>query len=345
MEPGGGGNVILQEAAAMQKMGVDVRIVNLSSHRAMFDRSYPNRELPVIYVDKEHHISGLMTKYDAVIATLYRSVDWMEPLTPNQDLPIRGYYIQDFEPYFFPKNSENFKTAWNSYTRYPDLVRITKTEWNCEVVKTQIGVDCSVIEPSLNLDLYRPRRRVDPDWPNRPLRITAMIRPNTPRRQPEFTMKVLRELYWTHGNTIEFVLFGCGSDDPEFLALPHDFTWRNAGILTQPQLAFLLNETDIFVDFSSFQAMGLTAMEAMACGNAVIVPQKGGAETFARHEKNSLVVDTSSPEACFKALNRLVLEESLRVQLQRQAIADVCQYFPEQAAYNTLNALFPVQKL
>ena len=30
---------------------------------------------------------------------------------------------------------------------------------------------------------------------------------------------------------------------------------------------------DVFADFSNYQAMGLTAMEAMCCGAAVIVPQ------------------------------------------------------------------------
>ncbi len=341
IEPGGGGNVVLQEAAAMQKMGVDVRIANFSSHRPTFERSYPQNNIPVIYVEKEHHIAGLLPQYDAVIATLYKSVDWLEPLTPDQSLPIRGYYIQDFEPYFFPNNSEAFRTACNSYTRYPDLVRITKTEWNRNVVKQQIGVECSIVGPSVNIDLYRPRRRRDPEWPNRPLRIAAMIRPSTPRRNPKLTLEVLRNISQAYRENIEIILFGCESDDPNFLALPHDFAWRNAGILTRPQLAFLLNEIDIFVDFSTFQAMGLTAMEAMACGVAAIVPENGGAQSFARHEENSLMVDTNSPEACVAALKRLIIEEPLRSRLQRQAIVDICQHFPEKAAYNTLKSIFP----
>ncbi|MCV3216725.1 glycosyltransferase [Plectonema radiosum NIES-515] len=340
-EPGGGGNVVLQEATAMQKMGVDVRIVNFNSHRTVFEHSYPKNNIPVIYVEKEYEISGLLAKSDAAIATLYKSVDWLKPLTPDESLPVRGYYIQDFEPYFFPNNSEGFKTAWYSYTRYPDLVRITKTEWNRDVVKQQIGVECSVVEPSVNIDLYRPRRRQNSEEPNRRLRIAAMIRPSSPRRNPKLTMEILREIYRVYGDAIEIILFGCESEDPDFQALPRDFEWRNAGILTQPQIAFLLNEIDIFVDFSTFQAMGLTAMEAMACGVAVIVPHKGGAGSFAKDNENSLIVNTSSRKDCLNALKRLVIDEQLRCGLQRQAIADICQYFPEKAAYNILNAIFP----
>jgi glycosyltransferase involved in cell wall biosynthesis len=86
--------------------------------------------------------------------------------------------------------------------------------------------------------------------------------------------------------------------------------------------------------------MGLTAMEAMCCGAAVIVPQRGGARSFVKHEENGIIVDTESREACRAALERLVTDEELRTRLQRQAILDICQFFPEKAAYNILSAMF-----
>jgi glycosyltransferase involved in cell wall biosynthesis len=154
-------------------------------------------------------------------------------------------------------------------------------------------------------------------------------------------MEVLREYDRAQGDTVEIILFGCESSDPEFMDLSRDFVWRNAGMLTRPQLASLLNEVDIFADFSTFQAMGLTALEAMACGAAVIVPEQGGAASFAAHDQNALVVDTSSQEACVQMLKRLTLDEALRTRLQRQALVDVCDYYPERAAYKILQAIFP----
>jgi hypothetical protein len=38
-----------------------------------------------------------------------------------------------------------------------------------------------------------------------------------------------------------------------------------AGVLNQKQISNLLNQVDIFVDFSTYQAMGLTGLEAMSC--------------------------------------------------------------------------------
>ena len=339
LDPGGGGNVVFQEARAMREMGVDVRILHLLDYRQTFERNYPEGEIPIIYAEDIRQIPDIAAHFDAVIATTYESVYWLEALSFKPS-PLVGYYVQDFEPYFFPQDPERFKVAWDSYTLYPNLIRLTKTEWNRSIVREKIGVDCHVVGPSVDIDLYRPRRRRAPDWPKRPLRICAMIRPITPRRNPELTMEVLREVYREYKDAIEIIIFGCRSDDPEFLKLPRNFRWRNAGILTRSQVASLLNEIDIFVDFSSHQAMGLTAMEAMACGAAVIVPSNGGARSFARHESNSLIVDTSSQVDCVDALQRLILDSELRQHLQRQGIFDMCDFPPEKAAFNILKTLF-----
>jgi len=105
-------------------------------------------------------------------------------------------------------------------------------------------------------------------------------------------------------------------------------------------MARLLNEVDIFVDFSSHQALGITAQEAMACGVAVIVPARGGTSCFAREGENCLVVDTSSPQACEQALRRLVEDHKLRAHLQSNAIHDVTAFYPEKPTFNILDALF-----
>ncbi len=345
-EPGGGGNVIFQEAAAMQKMGVDVRILNFNSYQASFEKSYPDTTITVIYVENESEIPELLSQYDAVIATLYKSVYWLESTEDAKsrdtsvNSPVCGYYIQDFEPDFFPLDTEEYNIALESYTHNPNLVRVTKTAWNRDIVKQKSGIEPLLIGPSVNLDLYSPRRRQGANLSEKHLRIAAMIRPSSPRRNAELTMKILQQIYQLHGDKIEIVIFGCSSDELQSLEFKYKFPWLNAGILTRPQLAFLLNEIDIFADFSIFQAMGLTAMEAMASSVAVIVPQNGGASSFAIDEHNSLIVDTNSQEACLNQLNRLILDEQLRLRLQKQALEDICQYFPEKVAYNTLKFLF-----
>jgi hypothetical protein len=70
------------------------------------------------------------------------------------------------------------------------------------------------------------------------------------------------------------------------------------------------------------------------------MPEYGGAVDFAHHERNSLVVDTSSFEQVWKSLQRLVVDHKLRTEIRRNAIYDACTYFPEKAALNILVTLF-----
>jgi GT2 family glycosyltransferase len=337
--PGGGGNVVITEALAMRSMGVDVGIFNLEAHRRTFEDGYPKLGIPVLYGERED-LATFGSEYDAIIATLYTSVEWLKDLIAPGRRPVRGYYVQDFEPYLFRPGTEAFQAAMASYLLLPDLVRVTKTEWTRQEVKAQIGAECTLVGPSVNIDLFRPRPRCRPVSPEDRIRIVAMVRPSTPRRAPKLTMELLRQTSQRYGDRVEIIIFGTSLDDPGFHKLPRGFAWSLAGVLNQNQVARLLNEADVFVDFSSHQAMGLTALEAMACGVGVIVPERGGAVDFARHEENSLVVDTSSSETCWRALQRMIEDHGLRSRLQKSALASVCKFFPEHSAFRILDALF-----
>ncbi|ODU10514.1 MAG: hypothetical protein ABS84_03920 [Rubrivivax sp. SCN 71-131] len=339
-DPGGGTNVVLCEARAMQRMGVEVHLINFEANRAAFEAGHPDLPFPLLYAADEASVARLCHGFDAVVATLNVSVFWIEPLRHADPPPVLGYYVQDFEPSFYRLDSEGYEGALRSYTAIPDMVCITKTRWNADIVRQRTGRQCTVIGPSLDVDMYVPRPRRREAWPQAPLRITAMIRPSTPRRSPLLTMQVLRRIATEFGSRVEIILFGVDAAAPEFRALPSDFQWANVGVLAPQQMAVLLNEVDIFVDFSQYQAMGLTAMEAMACGVAVVVPEAGGADSFAVHERNALFADTTRANACHAALHRLLTDHALRQSLQRQAALDVATHVPERAASRLLSALF-----
>jgi glycosyltransferase involved in cell wall biosynthesis len=153
-------------------------------------------------------------------------------------------------------------------------------------------------------------------------------------------MQVLRDIQQQFTEQVEIILFGAREDDPQFLALPRDFNYTNLGICLPEQLALLFNQIDIFVDFSNFQAMGLTAMEAMACGVAVIVPKNGGSQSFAVHQHNALVIDTTSYYQCYTALSTLITDDRQRMLLMTQASQDIIHFYPEKVAYRILDCLF-----
>ncbi|MBC2702344.1 MAG: glycosyltransferase [ANME-2 cluster archaeon] len=338
IDPGGGAYVVIQESMAMLDIGIDVRLLNLKAHKEKFENNYPDLKIPIIY-SQSMNIDIDNEKFDAAIATINTSVDWLESITQKGGKPVRGYYIQDFEPYFYQEGSIEFKIAWKSYTKFPDIIRITKTKWNAELVKDEIGVNCQVVGPSVDIDLFRPRPR-NKYTPNRPIYIGAMVRPSSPRRGSLQSINLLRNIAVQYKGRVKIIIFGCTRNELNSLNFLNDFAYHHMDVLYRKGLAFLMNELDIFVDFSSYQAMGLTALEAMACGATVIVPQTGGSKEFVTHELNGLVVDTLSENACLKALNRLIVDDELRIKLGKQALRDACRFSPERAAYNTLMVLF-----
>jgi len=336
---GGGGNVIIHEARAMAHMGVDARIVNLSRHKHWFEHHHPHLGLPVDYIDDPQDLDALLENADAVVATLYLTVEWIAgslKRTGNTRVAA-GYYIQDFEPHFFPEDNPEHQRAWNSYSLLPGLKRITKTEWNRQEVLKHCKVDSAVVGCSYDTRLFTPIRQ---KREGAPVRVIAMVRPSTPRRAPALTLKVLKTLHERLGDKVELRYFGVPANDARLARMDTDFPHVNLGELSPEGVADALDDADIFLDLSTYQAMGLTALEAMACGVAVVAPLKGGSGEIVHHEDNGLLVDTSDEQACIDAALRLASDHALRQRIQEAALASAPSHAPERAAARALDALF-----
>jgi len=142
------------------------------------------------------------------------------------------------------------------------------------------------------------------------------------------------------GSNVDITLFGANDVTEIVPAQLLEFEYRQLGKLTQIQVSELMSNLDIFTDFSSHQAMGLSALEAMASGSTVIVPKNGGAIEFVKHQKNGLVVDTTNFDACVQALQDLIENDELRTTLQLNSITDSSKLFPERCAYKILDLMF-----
>jgi glycosyltransferase involved in cell wall biosynthesis len=342
VDSGGGGNVIIQEAIAMRRMGIDVCLYNVNIHKDMFENNHPGLSVPVIYGDYLDSFRVHAGKFDVVCATVYSTAE----LCNFSELNIStraAYYIQDYEPNFFENNTPEYDKSFASYTAVPGMTLVTKSEWNRVLVKEKTGANPIVIGKSFDIDLYRPRKL----FPNTDkITIAAMVRPNSPRRAPQLTLDVLNDIALKYNDKVEIIVFG---SDPE-----HDpgdkLFWdenyknpqiRNLGKLDKNEMVTLLSYADVFADFSSFQAMGLTLMEAMACGCCVIAPRNGGAIEFINHGVNGLIVDAESKNDCISSLSQVINNSACLHQFAYQAINDICEYYPEKCAYAFLEACFP----
>lgn len=344
----GGANVVVQESMALMRMGVDVTILNVEGNKKEYGEAYGNVNIPIVWVkDYADFDMDLAKNYDIIVCTLFRTVEYCKFLE-EVDSPKVLYYIQDYEPYFIQEevsggdyDHKEYERAVKSYTLISSCINVTKTQWNRDEVKKNTGADCIVLGPSINTTLFMPRTIIN----NRQIVIAAMIRPNTKRRAPQMTFDVLRKLSLEFGNRIKIKIFGADPGHDLYSKLffakqQKDFKYINYGLTSPEQTAIILANSDIFLDLSEFQAMGLTAMEAMACGCATVVPQNGGTGCFARDGENCLVIDTLDYNKCLEAAESLIVDKILREKLGKNAYKDIAEYYPEKVAEKFLKTAF-----
>jgi glycosyltransferase involved in cell wall biosynthesis len=81
----------------------------------------------------------------------------------------------------------------------------------------------------------------------------------------------------------------------------------------------IVKSVPIAVSSSPYEPFGIAALEAMAAGKAVIVPDRGGPIDFVTDERNGLCVNVQDPQSFAAALSRLLIDSSLRERLAEEA--------------------------
>jgi len=340
---GGGGGVhsIVQETTGIRGLGAHASVAVPRKHIARFREQYPSID-PTVFVGfrNTEELVAEAANFDVVVATIFTSVKLVKRIVEAIPRIVPAYYIQDYEPWICRDDGALRQEAVASYRLIPHMVHFAKTDWIRRTVMDKHRVDVHKVSPSLDTNVYfSGPQDGSPRGNDHPVRIAAMIRPKTPRRAAGPTMEILGSIKKQYGESVKITIFGCEPDEKGFLALRRDFEYQHLGVLLREEVAETLRSSDVFVDFSTYQAFGRTALEAMACGCAVIVPQHGGTSEFAEHDVNALVVDTSDRDACLAATQRLVDDSVLRERLSKHAITTAERYSIRGAAASILTML------
>jgi glycosyltransferase involved in cell wall biosynthesis len=282
------------------------------------------------------------SNFHVVIATIYHSVRLLKNILDAHPYILGAYYIQDYEPWFFDKGTENWDAAYTSYTLIKGLILMAKTDWLCSIIEEKHGVKVEKVSPSLDNDLFYPTFKENIGSVT--VKVVAMVRPITPRRGAERTMRHLKKLKQEFGNKFTIEIFGCEDHSEQFKLLDRNFEFHNHGILTRENVAKLLQDADVFIDLSDYQAFGRSGFEAMACGCAVVLPSKGGVYEYAIHNENALIVDTANDEQIYEALQSLIHDDNLRKRLIYNGIASVSKFSIHHAAITKLLVLIKKYK-
>ena len=341
----GGANSVIQEVLGMRALGVDAKVATHVKYIDDFRRFYADlvaKEVYFVFFDSDEDLLARAEAFDVIVATLWSSPAQIAPVAARHPEKLYVYYVQDYEPWFFPTDEKRRTIARHSYTLIPNMVLMAKTDWICRTVRERHGRDVYRIAPSLDHDVYFPLAS-SAESSRKGVLIAAMIRPTTPRRAPLRTLRVLQDVVQQVGGQVSMLLFGCepqnlttyvGRNAPE---LRLDSSFENRGILSREGVADLLREADVFVDFSDYQAFGRTGLEAMACGCAVVLPAVGGVYEYALDGENCLVVDTTSFDEMAHAVKRLVQDSALRERLRKNGLSTAAGFDIVRASLSELS--------
>lgn len=84
---------------------------------------------------------------------------------------------------------------------------------------------------------------------------------------------------------------------------------------------------DVFVSTPWYEPFGMTPLEAMACGCAVVVSDVGGLRSSVQHGRTGLRVPPRHPPALAEALERLLADAALRRRLGRAGLRRARRHF------------------
>jgi glycosyltransferase involved in cell wall biosynthesis len=224
---------------------------DVGRHEQVVRRSWPKMRAEV------RSVAGGLAPLDAYVASGWETAH----VLATSSVPTRRlYFVQDFEPWFYPQGS-HYVLAEDTY-RFGFRV-ITVGPMLADLLRERYGVHAAVAEFGCDTEVYRltnphPRKGV-----------VFYARRETARRGFELGVLALREFHRRHPEH-EIHLFGDPNAQVPFPATNH-------GVLRPPALAELYNSCAAGIALS-FTNLSLVPDEMLACGMRPVVGKSGYSE-------------------------------------------------------------------
>lgn len=338
----GGTQVIHETAVGLRAMGIECRIAARQSMRAAYRAFFDQGQDLFFYYEDVEELFAFARSFRVAIATIFHSTELLEEIVRRQPEVLPAYFVQDYEPWFVEPGTPQRKQAERSYELIPGCQLLALSPWVCEVLEEKHGVSVHKIWGSLDTGTFYPdfdRRARGGLADSEPFIVTAMIRPSTPWRGAARTLRLLAAAKERFGDRLQVEVFGAGPAEIAAVTDAPDFDFVAHGTLGRGAVATLLRRASIFVDFSDFQAFGRTALEAMACGCAVIAPRSGGVGDFGIAGENILLVDSEDEDACQRALSSLIEDRALCSTLGGRGARTGAEYSVHRSALSVVDVL------
>ncbi|WP_002624381.1 rhamnosyltransferase WsaF family glycosyltransferase [Cystobacter fuscus] len=242
---------------------------------------------------------------DLAIATLWTSA---YALLQYPHAKARAYFVQDFEPLFYPAGSY-YALAEQTYRM--GLHGIFNTKGLHDHVTSNYPMTGCWFEPTVERHVFHDKRPVR----SGPVRIFFYGRPSTDRNAFELGMAALRQLKLEFGAEVDIVTAG-EKWDPSVFGLAG--TLKNHGVLPYEKTGDLYRECDVGLCFMFTKHPSYLPFEMMACGVTVVTNNNPANLWLLEHERNCLLAEPTY-SCVLEQLRRAVRDAQLRDRIGKAA--------------------------
>lgn len=258
---------------------------------------------------------------DVLVATAWESAGPVAAAPAS--CGAKFYFIQGYESLHFGAPEVVDPTY-----RLP-LKKIVISTWLRDVMREKFGSDADLLVTPVDRRLFRRVEvRVTTSLP----RVLMLHHENPRKGVVDGFAAVARIKERVPG--LRLVGFGVKSPPTD---LPYDEFYPN---LPQERLAELYSGADIYLCPSWDEGLGMPAMEAMACGAALVTYDNGGCRDYARDGETALVARPRDVADLAAKLERLCVDAELRAKVAAAGLAFVITAFDWDRATTRMEELF-----
>lgn len=287
---------------------------------------------PELYIQRHFgHVSAKIHGWydvdidvDIILATQWSTFDFLDRYSTNI---ARGYFVQDYEPYFMSMSYEYLRAERTYQVGVPCItIGAWLAQFLHEKYKTQtywfdFGIDHTIYYPRV---IKQPRNK-----------IIFYARPSTPRRCFYLGLEALHIVHQRYPDA-EIVLFG----DENLSSLQIGIPFTDSGILSPEQLAQLYSESIVGIVLSPTNP-SRTPPEMMACGCPVIDLDLAQNHFIIEHEHTGLLA-AAEKHALADAIVRILQERDLANELSANALKYAARFNWEASARQVEAALLAI---
>ncbi len=233
---------------------------------------------------------------DINVATHHTTVDAV--LNSKKGIPI--YYMQHFEPYFYPDNDKKMK-EYALGTYFKKLNKISNSTWLHDKLKNEYKIESNLITPGIRLgSVFHPY-----DNKNKKGKIVLCMGKDIVWKGFNDAIKAM-EIVFEKENDVKWLVYGTKKPELKSKKAPYEFIKSPSDL----ELAKLYSKANVVIVPSWYESFPLPPLEAMACGTPVVTTIYG-TEDYAVNGKNALVVEPRNPEKMAEAILRLFHDNQL----------------------------------